>query len=557
MLLVRYRTLTCLFLVLVVSTFACGQTAAIATLPSATLSPAGTMTSSATFAPSLDSTVGPLPAGTQQTIWVDPQNGDDGNSGASRDQALQRLASAWDRIPQGSPLTVGYRILLVAGNYPEENLPNYMESRYGTAQAPISIQAADGRGTATLNGDLNIFDTRYLWLIDFNIVPVPAGDTFHCELCDHVWLQGLTLSGGDRQAHETVKVNQSQYIFIEHSDISGAEDNAIDFVAVQYGHIQDSRIHNAQDWCLYVKGGSAYIRVERNEIYDCGTGGFTAGQGTGFEFMTSPWLHYEAYDIKFVNNLIHDTEGAGMGVNGGYNILLAYNTLYRVGQRSHLIEVVFGARSCDGNPTACQERLNSGGWGTANVGGEGEPIPDQNIFIYNNVVYNPAGYQSQWQQFAIYGPRTPAGDSNIPSPARTDVNLQIRGNILWNGPADHPLGVGDDQGCRPENPTCNESQLRAENAINTLEPQLVDPAGGNFRPLPNGNLFTALTFVIPNFSWDDAPTPPTVPAGDPSNLVTSDYENQARPETSPPGAYAAPFTPTSWLFLPLHLKAIG
>ena len=27
-----------------------------------------------------------------------------------------------------------------------------------------------------------------------------------------------------------------------------------------------------------------------------------------FEYMTSPWLHYEAYDIKFVNNVIHDTD---------------------------------------------------------------------------------------------------------------------------------------------------------------------------------------------------------------------------------------------------------
>jgi hypothetical protein len=43
--------------------------------------------------------------------------------------------------------------------------------------------------------------------------------------------------------------------------------------------------------------------------------------------MTAPWIQYEAYDIKFVNNIIHDTDGAGIGVNGGYNILMAYNTI--------------------------------------------------------------------------------------------------------------------------------------------------------------------------------------------------------------------------------------
>jgi hypothetical protein len=78
----------------------------------------------------------------------------------------------------------------------------------------------------------------------------------------------------------------------------------------------------------------AYLRVEPNLIYDCGTGGFTAGQGTGFQFMTPPWIQYEVYDVKIVNNLIRDTEGAGLGVNGGYNILIAYNTLVRVGSRS-------------------------------------------------------------------------------------------------------------------------------------------------------------------------------------------------------------------------------
>ena len=60
------------------------------------------------------------------------------------------------------------------------------------------------------------------------------------------------------------------------------------------------------------------------------------GQGTGLQFMTAPWLHYEAYGIRVVNNIVHDTEGAGLGVNGGYNVLIAWNTLYRVGRRSHV-----------------------------------------------------------------------------------------------------------------------------------------------------------------------------------------------------------------------------
>lgn len=96
---------------------------------------------------------------------------------------------------------------------------------------------------------------------------------------------------------EAAKFNQCRGVYIEGCDISGAWDNAVDMVAVQYGHILGSRLH-AAGWCAYHKGGSAYHLVAGNEIYDCGESGYAAGQGTGFEYMTPPWLLYEAYDIK-------------------------------------------------------------------------------------------------------------------------------------------------------------------------------------------------------------------------------------------------------------------
>jgi len=49
-----------------------------------------------------------------------------------------------------------------------------------------------------------------------------------------------------------------------------------------------------------------------------------------------------------VNNYIHDTGGAGLGVWGSYNALLAYNTLVRVGSVSHTIEINFDPRGCGG-----------------------------------------------------------------------------------------------------------------------------------------------------------------------------------------------------------------
>jgi hypothetical protein len=261
--------------------------------------------------------------------------------------------------------------------------------------------------------------------------------------------------------------------------------------------------------------------------------------------MTSPWLHYEAYDIKFINNIIHDTEGAGLGVQGAYNVLMAYNTLYRVGRRSHLIGAGFGERSCDGRPgddgrSNCAAYLAAGGWGTTVVddGTNFTRIPNKNVFIYNNIFYNPRGYQSQWQHFSIaarYAGSAQA-NSNAPSPALADENLQIRGNLIWNGPPNHPLGVEDSgSGCRPTNPACNEAMLRADNVINAAEPNLANPSEGDYHIAGNASQIQAV--LVPDFSWIDAPARPAVPVGDSSNVVGRDFDGVPRTQGGSPGAF--------------------
>lgn len=472
-----------------------------------------------------------------QELYVDPQHGSDSFPGTSPDAALKTLSAAWSAIPQGQALTNGVRITILPGIMPESGIPNYLESRYGTAEAPIVIQSLAGRDSVVLGGDLNIFDTRYLYLIGVTIRPHPAGDTFHCEQCSHILLRDNELDGGARAAHETVKFNQSQYVYLEDNIIHGANDNAVDFVAVQYGHLVGNKIYNSEDWCAYVKGGSAYLRVEANEFFNCGTGGFTAGQGTGFEFMTAPWVHYEAYDIKFINNIVHDTEGAAIGVNGGLNVLLAFNTFYRVGSRSHGIEVVFGSRSCDGDAAACLARRNLGGWGVA-APGQDVAIPNRNITIANNILFNPTGFSSQYQHFAIYGPQSAPAGTNVTSPIRTDSGLIIKGNVIWNGPPTLPLGIeGGEQGCADSNPTCSAAQLIADNYINTIEPVLIAPASGDFRIAPGSELAGVAAVMLSPFPATDRPAPPLAPVGDLSNSIDFDRSGTARSTQSSPGAY--------------------
>jgi len=471
-------------------------------------------------------------------IFVNPSTGNDSNSGTTAGSPLRTITAAWNRIPAGQELTTGRRIQLAPGTYPSASMPHYWEDRLGTYTSPVIFNATGGPGTAILQGDINMFGSSYVYFIGLDIRR--DGDAFHCEQCSNILIRNTSMNGdaspGGSRAHETIKINQSDHIFIEESTIAGAGDNAIDFVAVQYGHLLGNRISDSESWCAYVKGGSAYLTVAENEIFDCGEGGFTAGQGTGIEFTTSPWITYEAMDIKVVNNIIHHVYGAGLGVNGGYNILMAYNTVYRVGARSHLVEFVFGLHSCDGgtDEPRCAARLADGGWGVTN--GDEAYIPNNHVYFYNNVFLNPAGYSSQYQHFAIHGPRSQPAGAVAPNPARSDTDLRIAGNVIWNGGSSMPLGIEDGGGCQSGNPTCTRTLISENNVINSAQPTFVDASGLDFMPLAGGALANQAAVAIPPFSWSDKPDS-DIPNGSTSNAVPTDRAGNARSGWGRPGAY--------------------
>jgi len=497
-------------------------------------------------------------------LYVDPTSGDDNNAGTSRSAPVKTVQAAWALIPSGQILSTGFRINMLPGTYTIDNLVNFYEDRQGTAQRPIIISAADGQGTVTWSFGINMKNCSYVYFINFSII-TPGADPLHVELGNHILIRGMTLDGGSSSidasgniasganvAHEGIKINQSQYVYIENTNIAGADDNAIDFVAVQYGHVVASKIHHSGDWCMYAKGGSAYLRIEGNELRNCGTGGFTAGQGTGFEFMVSPWIHYEAYDIKFLNNVIHHIAGAAVGVNGGYNVLIAHNTAYETGSRDHVIEAgAFGQRSCDGDAekvSNCGTYNSAGGWGPTTVttgsndvtpgAADPQPIPNRNVYIYNNIFYNAS--ISSPQHFAVYGPRSPATETNINSPAKSDDNLVIKGNIIWNGNNSTPLGIEDDtRGCQNSNATCNSAQLSADNLINSFEPALTDPNNNDFRPAQNSNVLTASSAALVAFAGGDRESTPQAPEGNLNNQVDFDRGGAPRQSFIPPGAYVS------------------
>ncbi|HEX8228038.1 MAG TPA: right-handed parallel beta-helix repeat-containing protein [Chloroflexia bacterium] len=362
----------------------------------------------------------------------------------------------------------------------------FFNQRAGSATRPIIVQGYSGTATPPsgnmrprLQFRLNFGSVQYVYLkhlrVDITSAIPFTGNIdaaqFHTLQPDmtipyplgthHLLIRNCDIFGGGApgspRSHEVLKVNQSQHVFVEGCQIHGAFDgtggaNAIDFVAVQYGHIVDSDIYDSpNDWCVYVKGGSAYFRIEGNRIHD-GNRGFSAGEGTTCDFMARPWWHYEAYAIQFVNNLIYNTPGTGVGVYGGYDVLLAHNTLYNVGTTSQMVALGFGQRDCV-DATVCRNQMNQLAWATTDSATR-DMVPNRYVYFYNNVLL----VDSTASGFSIFDiaadlpnpneamdPASPY-PSNLrhaprtDDPATTDVNesrtlganeqLEVRGNFV-------------------------------------------------------------------------------------------------------------------------------
>ena len=293
-----------------------------------------------------------LPVVTRTAIYHNLYASPDGNDeavGNAPNQPLRTISAAWARLPAASQPTDGYRILLLPGTYPcepgpeDSNCINFFADRSGSLDSPIVIQSLNGPGTVTIRGGMNISNVHYLQLIDLNLVgggALPTNSSgnnlLHIDASSHLLLRGLSVLGPDcpndtcNNLQEVLKVNQTSYLDVENSRIGGAWHSAVDFFVVQYGHFRNNQIHTAGQWCMYIKGGSAYLDIQGNELHNCQLG-FQSGQSANLAVMRSPWFHYETYAIRFTNNILHDIPGVGLSAAGAYNTLFAFNTLYRVG----------------------------------------------------------------------------------------------------------------------------------------------------------------------------------------------------------------------------------
>ncbi len=478
---------------------------------------------------------------TLKEIWVDPVHGLDlANRGSTRALALKSVSKAWAQIPQTLRNT-GYIIWLAPGTYSPDDVPTIFQSVYGTADNPVIFQAADDTGAVILPS-IDVSTCQYFYMIGIHIRHSSASQgayAINFRACDHVLLRHCTFIGSDSSSSDTAYLGagfyQCQHTYLEHVEFANISGSAIDLYASQYGHIKNSLIHNYGGSGILLRGGSAYFSIQENTIYSGAGGGITCyspDTGRGLDNMVMPWVHYEVYDIKCFNNIIHHTHEAGFSCSGGYNVLFAHNTLFQTGLNNSLVILGLAKRARAIDIDIARERIDSGAWGTwylDRADSDAAPIPNKNIFIYNNIFLNTPDSATASSQLTIAGPVSAiAFNASCPKPALADDNVKIRGNIIWNGKL-KDLGINPSSGCGASNPSCNQTQLYSDNVINSAEPKFVNAAAGNFHPNRGSIIYTlANAFPIPDFSWTGLPPKPHEPQGNTSNSIPLDRDSNHR-----------------------------
>ncbi len=469
-------------------------------------------------------------------LWVDPASGDDAASGATREKALRSLQAALARVPGDlKSAATGYRLRLAAGSYLPGARPGvWLEGRRGTFDHPLIIESADGPQKAVLP-PLTLARSSYVYLVGVKITSPeksPRDMLFHLIASDHVLVRQVVVAaaGTTRETLPFVnsKCDQSQHLFFEDCEFDGADFVTLDFVACRFGHIVRSKIRRSFLEGVTLKGGSTGFVVAGNEIWDCRVFGICAGEGSGFQYMVKPWIHYEVYDLKIVNNVIHDTGGPAVSVAGGYNCLVAYNTCVRVGRWNSPISIGYGGRGpgsgqWDGT---CDDYLKAGGWCAPRK--LDTIIPSKNVYVLNNLVVNDT-FASERASFGVAGPlKTPEG-SNLPREVRADDGMIIRGNVIRNGPANHPaLGPLSDGAATGYDPAL----LAKENSINRVALRLAAPEQGDFRAVKE-SLAGVQGVAVPDFAGGDLPHQPQAPQGRLCNQPSCDRAGVPRSSLRP------------------------
>jgi hypothetical protein len=150
-----------------------------------------------------------------------------------------------------------------------------------------------------------------------------------------VTIRGCYIHGSGR---DCIKTFNADNLLIEDCEIgpSGLRDpsnaEGIDSIGSVGVTIRNCYVHDAATTGIYLKGGARNGVIERNRVEHSRGAGILLGQDTDLEFMRDKTI-YECLDSVARNNIIADTQYAGIGTYSGSNVRFENNTIYEAAKQ--------------------------------------------------------------------------------------------------------------------------------------------------------------------------------------------------------------------------------
>jgi|GEM_PF-313563 len=218
----------------------------------------------------------------------------------------------------------------------------YVEGLQGTASAWITIMAPPGE-EVVLRGGTNAWqlsDPAWLRISGFvlegqtgNGLNIDDAGTFDTP-AHHVIIERCTWRGIDASGNNDLlklsgldSFEVRACVFLD----GAAGGSMIDMVGCHNGSFTGNRFERAGSNCIQAKGGTRYIRIERNTFIDGGARAINIGGSTGLQFFRPQGANSESADIRIYSNVFVGSD-APVAFVGTVNSEVVNNTIWLPGR---------------------------------------------------------------------------------------------------------------------------------------------------------------------------------------------------------------------------------
>ncbi|MFM8772069.1 MAG: right-handed parallel beta-helix repeat-containing protein [Candidatus Kapaibacterium sp.] len=190
----------------------------------------------------------------------------------------------------------------------------WIENLNGTADAPIVIRGTDRAGVVFDGGSesMHFSECSHLIIENFSV----RGQTGNGMNCDdagtfdtpthHITFRGITFGTmGATGNNDQLKLSGLDDFVVEDCifEDGAAGGSGTDMVGCHRGVFRNNMFRRLGSNCIQAKGGTQFIRIERNTFVDGGERALNLGGSTGLAFFRPQDARFEAADLTVVANL--------------------------------------------------------------------------------------------------------------------------------------------------------------------------------------------------------------------------------------------------------------